>query len=298
MVMETMMALDADAAARLVDVDLQLLALEAALDGGGVETKAGLDWDVKAVDYGARTISGLCCAFALDRVSDVIDEHAADAWMAKTDPLSVPILWMHDAAAPPIGTALEFRRTPQGIWSKARIFRGATGDRALDACRDMLALGKPMGCSIGYVAREVAWTKLAGRTVRLIKKLDIREWSLTFSGAQANLACQVAEVKAGVRGAAVLDAELADLDGYLTKLDQKLWHEQAGRALQQREQLAELEDWLGQHGGPDPMRARVEAKVRQDLARDRLAADDQRRAAAERAARRQFWESIGEAPPV
>lgn len=122
----------ATAAARLAAVDAELGALEAAV-AGGVETKAGLDWAVKAVDYGARTISGLCCAWALDRVGDVIDEHAADEWMAKTDPLSVPILWMHRDGEPPIGTALEFRHTPQGIWSKARIFRGALGDRALDA---------------------------------------------------------------------------------------------------------------------------------------------------------------------
>lgn len=173
----------------------------------------GVDFEIKAVDFGQRIISGWAAYHNnLDRVGDVIAPAASKKAVARlTSPSSVGVFIGHDMGRLPVGVPIKIEAQADGLYTETRIFDGPTGDDLLGAARGLKSAGQSLGLSIGYRPLDASYDRVEGRTVRTLLDYSLHEYSFASAVAIANPKALVTGVKTS-EGAG-MDYTVKEMDG-------------------------------------------------------------------------------------
>jgi HK97 family phage prohead protease len=198
--------------------------------------------DGKAVsDDGPGEITGYAATYGnVDLQDDLIERGAFDKTLSDLAGAKarMPLLdWHQSGLDKIIGSVLELRSTPLGLWFRAAFTNDAQGQRARQLAKD----GHLSGVSIGYQPIKVATRMVAGRLIRVLKEVRIHEISLT--PVPANPEAQLIGVK--TVGEVELDI---DADALQAELEDWAARQAAGSLLEDAE-LAGLESWAIREGG-------------------------------------------------
>ncbi|HFQ8088806.1 TPA: phage major capsid protein [Pseudomonas aeruginosa] len=136
-------------------------------------------FEVKALDEGARTITGVATTPSPDRVGDIVEPLGVEF----KNPL--PLLWQHEHDKP-VGTVKFDKPTAKGITFTAQLAdvqeEGRLRDR-IDEAWQSLKAGLVRGVSIGFRPLEYSWMDEGG--IRFIKS-EVFELSLVTIPANAD----------------------------------------------------------------------------------------------------------------
>jgi len=142
--------------------------------------------ELKAVNEGNGYIEGYANVF-----------NVVDSWGDKTLPgafsqdlqdftqkgyLAVDHEW--EIADGAIGDILEAREDANGLWFRAEFYSDDCSQKVRKKVTERLARGKEIGLSIGYYAIDTETVTENGETVRLLKRIQVKEVSVVFQ--QAN----------------------------------------------------------------------------------------------------------------
>lgn len=106
----------------------------------------------------------------------------------------------HDHSGVPIGFLESAREDARGLFVRMRFHSTALAQEAWRVAKERFSAGKSVGLSIGYVARDWTFEDRAGRRVRVLRGLELKEFSLvTVPAAAGALATSVKS--GGVAGA-------------------------------------------------------------------------------------------------
>lgn len=128
--------------------------------------------DVKTSGLGARQFEGYGACYTLDRGNDRImrgsfqkslDTYASEGRLP-------PMLWSHDLSRV-CGKWLSMTEDANGLRVKGEFSKTPLGDEV----HELVKSGAVSGLSIGFLAREVDWSKDG---TRLLKEIDLLELSL------------------------------------------------------------------------------------------------------------------------
>jgi HK97 family phage prohead protease len=258
------------------------------------------------VDTRRREIWALASTPAPDVQGDCVLPSAFTRTLQERKPAEIGVYWMHQYRDIPLGRPLKLEANERGLMTISRIFKTARGDELLEMTRELLAAGSAPGTSIGFRTVRADHRKVNGKTVRCVTDLDLHEYSFTPPNAQANRGSVVLGLKSAaafpppVHSRAELEAELVELDGYLSELqatEQQEFYALQAKTAEYRRELVELDGWAWRHGiGEDPrereqrqMVAEVERKVAAQIAADRDEIAAKARAEREREAARLWW---------
>ena len=183
--------------------------------------------EVKAVDNGERTFSGYGAVFGnVDSYGDVIAKGAfaksiaefkahPDKWPAMLEQHGGWHLTAKDNSA--VGVWTEIREDDHGLYVEGKL---ADIERGRELYTLMTMQPRPAlnGLSIGYIPTDIGDAKVDGKTVRLLKGIDLIEISLvTFP---ANGEARVSHVKDGSMPS-IRDAEAALRDAGFSRSQAK-----------------------------------------------------------------------------
>src|SRR6266498_1931707 len=152
--------------------------------------------DQKAVnDTGPGEITGYASTYGnVDLQDDMIERGAFDKTLkdiagAKS---RLPLLdWHGNSITRIIGSVLELKSTPAGLWFRAQFTNDAEGQRARQLAKD----GHLKGVSIGYSPIKGAIRSIGGNLVRVLSEVRLHEISLT--PIPANPEAVLSSVKSG-----------------------------------------------------------------------------------------------------
>jgi len=133
---------------------------------------------------GIVTIKGLAAAFgSIDLKGDVIEKGAFEKWLKVSD-IAVPILLNHNPSMETTaGYNIEAEETNQGLLVTGELnTKTAAGATAFENIKHAEKLGKKIGLSIGYIAKE----KRYEGDLRFLEEIDVVEYSLTNFPANKN----------------------------------------------------------------------------------------------------------------
>lgn len=154
--------------------------------------------ELKQVDTTQRLITGWAAvASNTDRGLDVIEPKALqDA--ARGDPAKLGVFIGHNMAALPVGICTAMSFDGKGLVTTTKVFPTTAGDDLLATAKSLMAAGQALGLSIGYRVPPggAAYDRRDGKTVRLLKQLDIVEFSFAASQSIMNPEALVTGVKA------------------------------------------------------------------------------------------------------
>lgn len=102
---------------------------------------------VKATDEDTGIIEGIASTPTVDRVGDIVEPEGAQY------KLPIPLLWQHRSSEP-IGQVILAKVVAEGIWIRAKIFKGLLPE--IDRAWTLIKSGLVQGLSIGFNPVEVA----------------------------------------------------------------------------------------------------------------------------------------------
>src|SRR4029077_13419987 len=180
-----------------------------AIAPAALETKVlPLAFTVKSVDRKLRIIEGYASTPDLDNGDDIVEANACKF----ADPTDVGVYIGHDwrLGALPTGVPIEIRQDTKGLFTKTRIFETARGDELLTVAEESLAIGKPLGQSIGYPTDsvEASFERKGGKMIRRISSLELKEFS--YTPMPMNEKAVTTAVKARDRGVKAADMSLEE----------------------------------------------------------------------------------------
>jgi hypothetical protein len=153
-------------------------------------SQAHFSLEIKAVDTSERLIEGYAAVTGnVDQGSDIIEPGAI---RMKGDPL---VFVGHNLSGLPVGLSVEAREDGHGLFTRTKVHQTNVGDDLLAVAKERLAAGKPLGMSIGYFPKEWSWENRDGKRVRVLKELDLFEYS--YTSIPMNRAAMTTAVKEG-----------------------------------------------------------------------------------------------------
>lgn len=203
-----------------------------------VEQKS-LDWagdvELKAESWGQRTLTVLASCFGVrDLGGDLVENGAYDAFLQSDASKAVPVYFAHRTAdTPPLGVVERWEKHPSGLVAVVKVFGGEANDKLLAAAHGLLEAARKTGrrsaslaASIGYVAKQVAWTNVNNQRTRLLQAIELRELSILgpgqgmCPGAGVLDAKMLGAVQTPAQQAADRQAALDEVGTYLAQLEE------------------------------------------------------------------------------
>jgi HK97 family phage prohead protease len=154
----------------------------------------------------------------LDLNGDIIDKKAFDRTLKEKNPADIAVFVGHNSSMLPVGIPLEMRVTPEGLFTRTKIFKTQAGDDLLQTARELQSAGQPLGMSIGFQTRDSKWQTKDGKTFRLLTDADLMEYSYAAKQVIASPPALVTAVKTRTKGA----GSMADHEHY-TPGEQPVW---------------------------------------------------------------------------
>lgn len=84
----------------------------------------------------------------------------------------------HDHSSPPVGFVVSAKEDAKGLWVAMEFHSTSTAQEARIVAEERLAAGKRVGLSIGFLPVEWTFENRNGRRVRLLQRIDLKEFSL------------------------------------------------------------------------------------------------------------------------
>lgn len=84
----------------------------------------------------------------------------------------------HDHSAPPVGFVTEAREDSKGLFVTMEFHSTQPAQEAKTVALERLAAGKQVGLSIGYLPVDWSFENRGGQRVRLLKAIELKEFSL------------------------------------------------------------------------------------------------------------------------
>ena len=120
-----------------------------------------------------RTLAGLAVPYNQPARIGKYMETFASGVFGDVEPEHVPLLAVHDRESLPIGRALAFTDTPQGLEAELRVSKTQLGDDVLELVRD----GAATGLSVGFIPVQDRWNR--EKTIVERVKARLMELSIT-----------------------------------------------------------------------------------------------------------------------
>lgn len=169
-------------------------------------------FEIKAVEEDG-SFKGYASVFDnLDSYWDVVVKGAFVDTLKESNG-AVPILWNHNDSEP-IGWGMKAMEDARGLYVEGRISTDIQrGREILSVARMAQEAGRPIGLSIGYVAKKYSY---GSREERVLEAVDLKEYSFTLF--PANEKATVTAVKTLIEGgdAKEIAAKKRDLERILT----------------------------------------------------------------------------------
>ena len=159
----------------------------------------GTSFEVKAVDFGQRVISGWAAYHGnIDRVGDIIEPSASQKAVARIkDPADVAVFVGHDTSKLGIGVPIKIEARAEGLYTETRVNLGAAGDNLLGYARNLRQSGKSIGLSIGYRVHDARPDRVSGKTIRRLLDYSLFEYSFAAPQTIANEKALGLDIKTG-----------------------------------------------------------------------------------------------------
>jgi len=173
------------------------------------DERLDLAFEVKAFAPERREIEGIASTADRDLGGDVVQVPGAFArTIAEKGAAGVEFRVNHDMSALPIGAIQALEERAEGLYMRARVFATGAGDDFLATVRELLAMGKAVGLSIGYSIRPGGYRhdRVDGKLTRVLTDLDLREISVTTT--PMNTSTRITSVKQAEAPAVDDEAEL------------------------------------------------------------------------------------------
>ena len=84
----------------------------------------------------------------------------------------------HDTKATPIGYITQAKEDAKGLWVEMSFHSTPAAQHVRTVLLERLKAGKDVGLSIGYLARDWAFETREGMRVRVLKRIELKEFSI------------------------------------------------------------------------------------------------------------------------
>ncbi len=130
----------------------------------------------------------------VDLGGDIILPGAFKESIAERGIAGVKVFIGHEHGALPVGRPLEIREDNHGLFTRTQLFDSSGGQDVLETAKGLAAgAGDNLGMSIGYMAKEFEFEERDEQQVRILKRLDMPEFS--FVGMPMNELATVTDAK-------------------------------------------------------------------------------------------------------
>ena len=141
-------------------------------------------------------IEGYAAVFHnVDLGGDIILPGAFKESIAERGIAGVKVFVGHEHGSLPVGRPLEIREDDHGLFTRTQLFASSGGQDVLATAKGLAeGKGEDLGMSIGYVPLEFEFEERDDQQVRILKRLDMPEFS--FVGMPMNALATVTDAKA------------------------------------------------------------------------------------------------------